>query len=221
MKRRQYLAVSHPSARPDLTIKAGSFLLLGQKSESGRSRLGITVTKKVGSAVTRNRIKRQVREFFRHKAPAWPVDLDLVVIARHSAGSKSPAELAADLKKADQKLKHLAVTGPGGPGKSPDEVSAAAPPKAAAAEGPAEAENCQALTWPGRLALGLIRFYQRFVSPLLPPACRFWPTCSQYAAEALKRHGFLYGSYLAGRRLLRCHPFHPGGYDPVPPRGKR
>ncbi len=61
-----------------------------------------------------------------------------------------------------------------------------------------------------------IRFYQRFVSPLLPPTCRFHPTCSQYAREALVRHGPIRGSYLALRRIGRCHPFHPGGFDPVP-----
>lgn len=70
---------------------------------------------------------------------------------------------------------------------------------------------------PGRLALGFIRFYQRFISPLTPPACRFWPTCSNYATQAIEAHGFWRGSWLALWRLLKCHPFHPGGYDPVPP----
>lgn len=61
-----------------------------------------------------------------------------------------------------------------------------------------------------------IRFYRRFVSPLLPPACRYTPTCSQYAIEALRKHGPLKGLYLAVRRLLRCHPWGGSGYDPVP-----
>ncbi|MCI5836401.1 MAG: membrane protein insertion efficiency factor YidD [Veillonellaceae bacterium] len=61
-----------------------------------------------------------------------------------------------------------------------------------------------------------VRGYRRFISPLKPPCCRFYPTCSEYALEALHRHGAVYGSYLAVRRILRCHPFHPGGYDPVP-----
>jgi putative membrane protein insertion efficiency factor len=63
----------------------------------------------------------------------------------------------------------------------------------------------------------LIRCYQLFVSPLLGPRCRFYPSCSHYALEALQAHGSIRGSYLALRRLLRCHPWHPGGYDPVPP----
>ena len=61
----------------------------------------------------------------------------------------------------------------------------------------------------------LLRAYQVLISPLLPPACRFTPTCSEYAIEAVRQHGALRGFYLATRRLLRCHPFHPGGYDPV------
>ncbi len=65
------------------------------------------------------------------------------------------------------------------------------------------------------LILG-VRAYQVALSPLLPAACRYYPTCSAYAIEALHRHGALRGSWLAMRRVLRCHPFRPGGYDPVP-----
>ena len=61
-----------------------------------------------------------------------------------------------------------------------------------------------------------IRAYQKTVSKLLPPACRFTPTCSEYAAQAIERYGSARGSALAAKRLLRCHPWHPGGYDPVP-----
>ena len=63
--------------------------------------------------------------------------------------------------------------------------------------------------------IALIRGYQLAVSPLLPPSCRFTPTCSQYTMEAIKKYGAVRGSYMGARRLLRCHPFHPGGYDPV------
>lgn len=68
-----------------------------------------------------------------------------------------------------------------------------------------------------RLVMGLIRFYRIALSPLKGgPTCRFYPTCSQYALEAVEKHGAAHGSWLAVKRILRCHPFHPGGYDPVP-----
>lgn len=67
-------------------------------------------------------------------------------------------------------------------------------------------------------ALLLLRAYKRFISPLLPPACRFYPTCSEYAAQAIAKHGLARGGILAAKRLAKCHPLHPGGVDPVPER---
>jgi len=67
-----------------------------------------------------------------------------------------------------------------------------------------------------RLLTFVIEIYKRVVSPLLPPACRFLPTCSEYALEAIEKHGALRGSYFALRRILRCHPLCEGGFDPVP-----
>ncbi|MGQ0697133.1 MAG: membrane protein insertion efficiency factor YidD [Panacagrimonas sp.] len=69
-----------------------------------------------------------------------------------------------------------------------------------------------------RLLIFLIRCYQRLLSPLLGNRCRFYPSCSCYAAEALQKHGAIRGSWLAARRLTRCHPLNPGGEDPVPDR---
>lgn len=68
----------------------------------------------------------------------------------------------------------------------------------------------------GTMMIGLLRAYKAVVSPLLPPACRFLPTCSMYAVEAIEKHGLGPGIVLAARRLGRCHPLHPGGFDPVP-----
>lgn len=66
------------------------------------------------------------------------------------------------------------------------------------------------------VALTLIRVYQKAVSPLFPPSCRFTPTCSTYAYTAIERHGMVRGGWMAARRIARCHPWNPGGYDPVP-----
>jgi putative membrane protein insertion efficiency factor len=66
------------------------------------------------------------------------------------------------------------------------------------------------------IALAPLRFYKRFLSPLLPPMCRFDPTCSIYMMQAIEKHGTLRGVWLGVRRLARCHPFNPGGWDPVP-----
>ena len=66
-----------------------------------------------------------------------------------------------------------------------------------------------------RVVIGLIRLYQYFISPMLGPSCRFYPSCSQYAVEACQKHGVIKGCFLALRRVLRCHPGNPGGFDPV------
>ncbi|NLI60935.1 MAG: membrane protein insertion efficiency factor YidD [Clostridiales bacterium] len=66
-----------------------------------------------------------------------------------------------------------------------------------------------------RIFIGGIRLYQRFISPLFPNTCRFYPTCSNYAISALEKYGVLKGSLVAVKRILKCHPFHPGGYDPL------
>jgi hypothetical protein len=67
-----------------------------------------------------------------------------------------------------------------------------------------------------KLLIGIIKVYQIAISPYTPKTCRFYPTCSHYGIEALQKHGALKGSYLTVKRVLKCHPFHPGGYDPVP-----
>ncbi|MGM0414420.1 MAG: membrane protein insertion efficiency factor YidD [Bacillota bacterium] len=65
------------------------------------------------------------------------------------------------------------------------------------------------------LFLNLIKFYQKSISPLLPKSCRYYPTCSAYTATAIEKYGIIKGSWMGLKRILRCHPFHPGGYDPV------
>ncbi|MEV7228406.1 membrane protein insertion efficiency factor YidD [Polymorphospora sp. 2-325] len=77
------------------------------------------------------------------------------------------------------------------------------------------------MTLGARMLAGPVIAYRRWISPALPARCRFYPSCSAYALQAVERHGALRGFLLAVRRLLRCHPFHPGGYDPVPEPGSR
>lgn len=67
-----------------------------------------------------------------------------------------------------------------------------------------------------KIFLILIHFYRRFISPMKPPTCRFYPTCSQYSLEAIETYGALKGGWMSVKRISKCHPFHPGGYDPVP-----
>lgn len=83
------------------------------------------------------------------------------------------------------------------------------------------ADGSPALSWGNRLVLVLIRGYQRFLSPLLGKNCRFYPTCSQYMFDAIVRFGLGRGVGLGVRRLLRCGPWHPGGYDPVPEKAEK
>lgn len=66
-----------------------------------------------------------------------------------------------------------------------------------------------------KILIGIIRFYQKFVSPLKPPSCRFYPTCSEYAIQALRKYGAIKGGWKSIVRISKCHPFHPGGHDPV------
>ncbi|MEE1321534.1 MAG: membrane protein insertion efficiency factor YidD [Acutalibacteraceae bacterium] len=72
-----------------------------------------------------------------------------------------------------------------------------------------------------KVILALIRFYRRHISPHLPPMCRYYPTCSCYAIEAIETHGAFKGSLMAAWRILRCNPFSQGGYDPVPPKREK
>ncbi len=72
-----------------------------------------------------------------------------------------------------------------------------------------------------RILITIIGFYKKYISPLKPASCRFYPTCSDYAIEAIQKHGCFKGIFLSIKRLLRCHPYHPGGYDPVPEKRER
>ncbi|MCK9328279.1 MAG: membrane protein insertion efficiency factor YidD [Candidatus Cloacimonetes bacterium] len=72
------------------------------------------------------------------------------------------------------------------------------------------------MSLPNKISITLIIFYQKTISPFLPPSCRFTPTCSKYALQAFTKYSFLKALFLSIKRILKCHPFHPGGYDPLP-----
>jgi putative membrane protein insertion efficiency factor/ribonuclease P protein component len=200
LKRAQFLALTDRRTKPDLVIRTGVFLVLGQRNGLSFCRLGLTVTKKVGRAVVRSRLKRQVREFFRLNRGGWPGGLDLVFIVRVGAGDLPAAGLRVDLARVGAKLSAWSPPPPVDDGSQPPESRLRLQPHGL-------------LAAPALPAIGVS---QRFISPLLPPACRFWPTCSHYAAEAIALHGLGRGGFLAIRRLLKCHPWGSGGYDPVP-----
>jgi putative membrane protein insertion efficiency factor len=66
-----------------------------------------------------------------------------------------------------------------------------------------------------KILVGIVKLYRKFISPIKPPTCRFYPTCSEYSLQALEKYGALKGSYLSIKRISKCHPLHPGGYDPL------
>ena len=158
-------------------------LLLDEPAQASTARAGFVVSKAVGNAVVRNKVRRRLRHLVRPHLTELPAGSLLVVRALPASATASFATLGADLD-------------------------------AALTRGPYPA--AAAMTLLARMLTVPIVAYRRYVSPALPARCRFYPSCSAYAQEALARHGAVRGTGLAIWRLLRCHPFHPGGYDPVP-----
>ncbi len=158
--------------------------LLADLGVAARTRLGISVPRRVGVAVERNRVRRRIREIFRRSRSLFG--------SATGAGRRQRPAL-------------------GGSGVLPGALRGLRGGRHAGAVAAAAAMNAGA-----RCAVAVLDFYKRFLSPLLPRACRFEPTCSIYAREAIARHGLGRGAWLAVRRILRCNPFHRGGLDPVP-----
>lgn len=170
-------------------------------------------------AVDRNRIKRMTRAAYRlHKAPLWQAATQhhfTIRVALQSVAKTMPTypELEQAVERAIARIvKEIEKANPTSPATEPatDRQEQTAH---------AEQDDSQQLSLAVRLLSYPVKFYRHFISPLLPPSCRFTPTCSQYALEALRVHGALKGSWLTIWRLLRCNPFNRHvGYDPVPPR---
>ena len=148
--------------------------------------------KVLGGSVERNRIKRRMREAVRTSWPAVEAPVDVVFHPRKSVLELPFEQVASEVARGLQ----LAV-----------------PARSRGAAGSSGDEGRTEMKSAIQFAL---RGYKRWISPMLPNACRFVPTCSEYAMEAVERHGALRGTWLAVARLLRCHPFTRAGYDPVP-----
>ena len=169
-------------------------------------------------AVDRNRIKRMTRTAYRlHKEPLWQAATQYhctVRLALQSVAKTMPTypEIAQAVERAVARIvKEIEKANPTTPDRQEQTTKASAEQ--------AKQDNSQQLSLAVRLLSYPVKFYRHFISPLLPPSCRFTPTCSQYALEALRVHGALKGSCLTIWRLLRCNPFNRHvGYDPVPPR---
>lgn len=170
-------------------------------------------------AVDRNRIKRMTRAAYRlHKAPLWQAATQhhcTIRVALQSVAKTMPTylELEHAVERAIARIvKEIEKANPTAPATEPATDRQEQTAKT-------EQDNSQQLSLAVRLLSYPVKFYRHFISPLLPPSCRFTPTCSQYALEALRVHGALKGSWLTIWRLLRCNPFNRHvGYDPVPPR---
>ena len=162
-----------------------------RKTDGGQSRIGISVSKKVGNSVVRHHLARLVRESFRLNRDTLEEGLDIIVVARAAAKD-------SDYKTIERAFMHLCGLHNIKKNRSENMINRIA--------GLIE-----------KLLILMIRGYQIFLSPLkVRTHCIYTPTCSQYAIEALTRYGVVKGLWLSVKRILRCHPWAEGGYDPVP-----
>ena len=206
-----------------------AFVALTTRGAGERSRIGITVSKAVGNAVVRNRLRRRVKAILDRTRFGDAPYRDVVLIARPGAGAFDAAMLAEELARLldgrprGEKRQGMRPA-PIAASRSVEECDQSRSQSAEASRnapsayrGEPERSGERPTNAPSaRLLIALVRAYKCLASPLLPPACRFVPSCSEYAATAIEKHGTINGVGLAVRRIVRCAPWHPGGFDPVP-----
>jgi len=159
-----------------------------KKNNLDYNREAFLASKKVGNSVKRNRARRLMKESYRIYKESIPLGNDIIFIARNTINGIKCGEVKKSIE--------------------------------------AALKRCKLITWTWKLLklkriklkkiiILLIRGYQIIISPLLPKSCRFYPTCSQYTILAIEKYGVFKGVFLGSKRILKCHPFHPGGYDPL------
>ena len=190
-------------------FSAGRYVVLYVLQNSlNINRIGITASKKTGKSVKRNRIKRLIRENYRLSEDRVKVGYDLVFVVRNT-------EVMPDFYKIKKEVNYLlrkfSII------EEKDEKDSLENNKRSDNIIDNDEKNKIEEFWKmvRGLLIYLIKSYQKYISPLKPPRCRFYPTCSQYALEAIEKYGAIRGSLMAIKRILKCHPFNSGGYDPV------
>jgi putative membrane protein insertion efficiency factor/ribonuclease P protein component len=184
------------------------------------ARAAFAVSKSVGNSVVRHRITRQLRSAILPLLQELPPGTDIVVRALPAAASAQYPQLVADLERCLSRYLSPGNIETSSIETSNIETSSTETSSTETRRGPMSSALFF-LGTPLRLVLlGLVLAYRAVISPILPPTCRFHPSCSAYAVESLQVHGAMKGAALAGWRVLRCHPWTPGGLDPVPRRDR-
>ena len=189
------------------------------------TRAAFVVARKLGTAVLRNRVRRRLRERYRLSATRYDArgqgnlaGCDLIFFANPATLEATTAQLDEAVAQLLQRASHQVRGHPGKRGRGSE--TAAGSRQYSSEESTVAAVSKPttdtALSGAVRSSLMLIRFYQRYISPLTPPSCRFEPTCSRYTYQAIERFGFWSGLWRGFCRICKCQPFHPGGYDPLP-----
>jgi putative membrane protein insertion efficiency factor/ribonuclease P protein component len=202
--------------------RRGALVVHVQVGDGGTdpARAAFAVSKAVGDSVTRHRVVRRLRGLMPPLLDRLPGGSEVVVRAMPEAATASTTQLREDLERALERVSPLADAE--GASVETRGSSGGVAPGGGEREAPRTGIHLLAywIGWPIRsLLLGLIWVYRHTISPILPPTCRYHPSCSAYGFEALQVHGAAKGTVLTAWRVLRCNPFTPGGLDPVPTRG--